>query len=219
MSWNHIAARDVAKTIKSYVETNGTYRILEIHPGVGVFYEALKLNLEHASENVKFEHIGVGTQHYKRQYEFMHGVDYHGAKYLTEEEGIEFLNDICHHVDLVVYNGAEANTHQYEQLINLEKIVSFQPKRLLVTSWIANHPLEIGRTTIKRRVVQLPVLAEVTGLLQTLRENSAPVGKCYEGIFSKFFLPEPEHVDGRVSLLVAYAGPDPQFSQDFSVLD
>ena len=207
-SWNHIAARIAAKIIMPDFQAGQLVRIVEIHSGIGVLFEALKLNLEHEGLQVFLDHIGIGTDEYRRQYEYIQSLDEHASRYLEEAEREDEIVRLCQRADLVVFNGAEALTHRGTQSIDLARIVAAMPKRLLVTSWVASNENETNRTTIKRRNVQLPIVSELCQILSPITEGTQPIGELTDGAFSDFFLPEPNYADGKIRFAIACAGSD-----------
>ena len=112
-SWNHIAARIAAKIIMPDFQAGQHVRIVEIHSGIGVLFEALKLNLEHEGLQVFLDHIGIGTDEYRRQYEYIQSLDEHASRYLEEAEREDEIVRLCQRADLGAISLAQHDENEY----------------------------------------------------------------------------------------------------------
>jgi len=206
ISWNHLAAGIATKIIMSDFQAAQHIRIVEIHSGIGVLYETMKLNLEYEGLKLLIDHVGIGSDDFRRQYGYIQGLDEYGSRYIEETESSGEIMQLCQDADLVVFNGAEALTHRGQQTIDLQRIVSAKPKRLLVTSWVAGHENEGNRTSVKRRDVTLPTISDLILIMEPISLRGQPVGELLDGAFGDFFLPEPDYDDGKIGFFMACAG-------------
>lgn len=207
------AVRPIAETAAYLLRKKGEgLSVTEVHAGVGVTFEYLKLLLEATKGFFSLEYKGVGLAENQLKFEVLHAGERYPSRFVPEDRAAEFSGQ-AENRSLTIINADREIRESVGSTIRWEdSIVS--GRQTLLALRVTDAEADDRRTTVKGREVWLPALSRV---FQLCREhNTYWYFRLFPAFDSAFFLPEPNV--GEPMLLIAYSADAPLPCDGFTEL-